>query len=108
MTSKNASIDEIHHSVSSALEGKPSIPVSVRAAIERMPKYPSEPSLTVLSKRQREVLKMIQAGLSNQAIATVLHINELTVKAHLRAIFRVLGASNRVECVRRTESLRII
>src|SRR5262245_15774201 len=48
-----------------------------------------------LSDRQRQVLKGVVEGKSNKEIAQALNVAEGTVKMHLAALFRVLGASNR-------------
>jgi len=55
--------------------------------------------LNALSDRQREVLKYLLQGKPNKTISANLHISENTVKAHLSAIFRALGARNRTEAV---------
>ena len=55
--------------------------------------------LNALSDRQREVLKYLLQGKPNKTISASLHISENTVKAHLSAIFRALGARNRTEAV---------
>lgn len=48
-----------------------------------------------LSDRQRQVLKGLVEGKSNKEIAKTLNVAEGTVKMHLAALFRALGASNR-------------
>jgi DNA-binding NarL/FixJ family response regulator len=48
-----------------------------------------------LSDRQRQVLEGIVEGKSNKEIARSLNVAEGTVKIHLAALFRVLGATNR-------------
>ncbi len=55
--------------------------------------------LESLSERQREVLRYLLQGKPNKTISANLHISENTVKAHLSAIFRTLGARNRTEAV---------
>jgi DNA-binding NarL/FixJ family response regulator len=50
-----------------------------------------------LTPRQREILELVVAGRSNKAMARSLNLSEGTVKFHMSAVFRVLGASNRVE-----------
>jgi DNA-binding NarL/FixJ family response regulator len=51
--------------------------------------------LETLSDRQRQVLKGVVEGMSNKEIARSLALSEGTVKMHLAALFRALGASNR-------------
>jgi DNA-binding NarL/FixJ family response regulator len=52
-----------------------------------------------LSRREREVLEELMLGLDNKAIATRLCISEDTVKSHVKAIFRKLGARDRAHAV---------
>ena len=52
-----------------------------------------------LTARQREVTTWLMKGHSNKQIARDLNIGEGTVKIHLAAIFRALGAQNRTDAV---------
>jgi DNA-binding NarL/FixJ family response regulator len=52
-----------------------------------------------LSRREREVLAEMLAGLANKRIAERLCISEDTVKSHVKAIFRKLGARDRAHAV---------
>jgi DNA-binding NarL/FixJ family response regulator len=52
-----------------------------------------------LSRREREVLGEVLAGLDNKHIAERLCISEDTVKSHMKAIFRKLGARDRAHAV---------
>lgn len=54
-------------------------------------------SLSLLTPRQLEVLRLIIAGQTNKRIAEELDIKPTTVKFHLSIIFPILGASNRLE-----------
>jgi DNA-binding CsgD family transcriptional regulator len=51
------------------------------------------------SRREREVLAELVGGLDNRAIASRLCISEETVKCHVKAIFRKLGARDRAHAV---------
>lgn len=53
----------------------------------------------LLTERQRAVLRLVAAGLSNKQIARTLSISERTVKFHLTSILGKLGADNRAQAV---------
>jgi DNA-binding NarL/FixJ family response regulator len=59
-----------------------------------------------LTERQMEVLHLLSRGLPNKLIARELGLTEGTVKVHLLAIYRVLGARNRTEAVVASQQLR--
>ncbi len=50
-----------------------------------------------LTARQGEVLERLRFGKSNKHIARELHMQEATVKVHVRQIMRKLGAANRTQ-----------
>lgn len=52
-----------------------------------------------LTPRQKEVFALVCEGLTNKHICRRLNIAQPTVKAHVSAILRALGVSNRVEAV---------
>lgn len=53
-----------------------------------------------LTPRERDILDMIVDGAPNKVIARALNLQEVTVKAHLRNMFRKLGVANRTEAAR--------
>lgn len=65
-------------------------------AVERLLPPARELGLTA---RQREVLALMMQGKSNKTICRTLDIAEPTVKNHVTAILRALGAANRTEAV---------
>jgi DNA-binding NarL/FixJ family response regulator len=78
--------------------------IYVPAVLAELPPEPADgtasnrgtkPIRKTLSSRQRQVLKGLVEGKSNKEIARALNVAEGTVKIHLAALFRVLGASNR-------------
>jgi two-component system, NarL family, response regulator YdfI len=52
-----------------------------------------------LTRREREVLQMLAAGLANKEIAARLQISDHTAKFHVAAILGKLGAATRTEAV---------
>ncbi|MBU3649607.1 MAG: response regulator transcription factor [Limnohabitans sp.] len=52
---------------------------------------------TKLSKRQKQLIVMLDRGLSNRDIAAELDISEHTVKVHLWRLFRRLGVKSRTQ-----------
>jgi NarL family two-component system response regulator YdfI len=52
-----------------------------------------------LTRREREVLQMLAAGLANKEIGARLNISEHTAKFHVAAILGKLGAATRTEAV---------
>jgi len=59
-----------------------------------------------LSPREREVLRMVVAGLLNKQIAFELGISEFTVKTHRGHIMEKMHAGSLAELVRMTDRLR--
>jgi DNA-binding NarL/FixJ family response regulator len=55
------------------------------------------PSETKLSKRQKQLIVMLDRGLSNRDIAAELDISEHTVKVHLWRLFRRLDVKSRTQ-----------
>jgi DNA-binding NarL/FixJ family response regulator len=50
-----------------------------------------------LTQRENDILALLSEGRSNRQIAQALFLSEKTVKAHLAAIFRKLGVTNRTQ-----------
>jgi DNA-binding NarL/FixJ family response regulator len=63
------------------------------------PSAPLDELLEPLTRREREVLQMLAAGLANKEIAARLSISDHTVKFHVASILGKLGASTRTEAV---------
>jgi DNA-binding NarL/FixJ family response regulator len=57
-----------------------------------MPRRPEN-----LTKRELDILALLAEGKSNRDISRALYLSEKTVKAHLAAVFRKLGVTNRTQ-----------
>jgi PAS domain S-box-containing protein len=66
------------------------------ADVEVEREHPPHPHLT---PRQAEVLRLLEHGRSTEQIAEELHLSIETVRNHIRAVLRALGAHSRLEAV---------
>jgi len=60
---------------------------------------PAAANNSKLSKRQTQLIAMLDKGMSNRDIATELEISEHTVKVHLWRLFRRLGVKSRTQAL---------
>ena len=77
-------------------------PGATRAVITRALSRPDAPAperLASLTAREREVLRLVAAGRSNQEIADELVVSPLTAKTHVARILAKVGARDRVHLV---------
>jgi len=75
-------------------------PVPVRPAADAAALRNAGLGRTV-TERERDILWLLAEGRTNGQIARQLNLSEAMVKAHLKAVFRKLGASNRAQAVSR-------
>ncbi|MFQ5533610.1 MAG: response regulator [Sphingomonadales bacterium] len=102
---KTASGDEIIRAVKSVTEGeiylprellsKPQTPAEMSPGLPIEGDLPSADAIRSLTKRQREVLKLLRQGKSNAEIASILGRSEHTVRIHVSAILKALEVPNR-------------
>ena len=64
------------------------------------PSQPVSDAIALLTKREREILRLAAEGHSNSELAKMLWVTEQTVKFHLSNIYRKLEVSNRTEASR--------
>jgi DNA-binding NarL/FixJ family response regulator len=79
----------------------PSVTRRLIQEFARQPGPPAPPAapLKLLTQREREVLALIGAGLSNGELAARLYISEATVKTHVKRILMKLGLRDRIQAV---------
>jgi LuxR family maltose regulon positive regulatory protein len=64
--------------------------------------------LDPLTKRQLELLSLLDAGLSNQQVADRIHVTLTTVKGHLQKLYAKLGVSSRAAALARARALNLL
>lgn len=99
---KSSSLPDMAQAISHVLEGEVWLPA---AAASNRPNalHPDEADIAArvrdLTPQQFRVLMMLADGLLNKQIAYELSVSEATIKAHMTAILKKLGASNRTQAV---------
>ena len=61
-----------------------------------------------LTNRQSQVLELVAQGMSNKQIAYEMGVSEATVKLHINALLRAVGATNRTQAVVIAQRMGII
>lgn len=88
---KDAEPDQLFAAIRTVSAGAKYIPLNVGAKLAERMDSPQ------LSDRELEVIHLIVAGQSNQAISNALHISESTVKFHVNNILVKLGVTDRTQ-----------
>jgi len=103
---KSMGADAIGHAIGLVMAGERYIPSFMFDDLEQRvggvddATSPDVGSFNMLTDRQREILKMVAKGAPNKVIARSLDVHEVTIKSHLRTIYRALGVARRTEAAR--------
>ncbi|MBI2954558.1 MAG: response regulator transcription factor [Chloroflexi bacterium] len=98
--------EELLRGIRAAVAGEPAVSGVVLRWLLGQPLGRGAPSLSdSLTEREREVLDLLYAGLSNKEIAQKLYLSVRTVEVHLRNVYGKLGVRSRLEAVTRMPGL---
>lgn len=99
---KNSSLEELEFAIDAVLQGKTYLSPSITSAL--MSRGPAtavlEDPLSVLTKREREILKHLADGMPNRVIGKMLHISTRTVDTHRSNILKKLNVQTNAELVK--------
>ena len=62
---------------------------------------PGEMNLSILTKREREIVRYIADGLQDKEIGEILHLSVRTVSNNLHKLYKKLAVSNRIELLKK-------
>ena len=98
---KSADAAQIGEAIRQVLDGERWVPPEAAQGAQAMDDAERDIARRVseLTPQQFRVLQMLGDGLLNKQIAYELGVSEATIKAHMTAILRKLGASNRTQAV---------
>jgi len=97
---KSLSPDMIGQALRTVLDGERWAPASVAAAPDTAPEEREVAQrLRELTPQQFRVMQLLASGQLNKQIAYDLGVSEATIKAHITAILRKLGVTNRTQAV---------
>jgi two-component system nitrate/nitrite response regulator NarL len=92
---KTSTSEYFAHALQMLLAGGSCIPSEV--LLDQPPAGPGEVWLSQMSAREQEVLKGVALGQSNKEIGRTLGLAEVTIKLHLRNVFRKMDVKSRSE-----------
>ena len=95
---KNISGDELFTALSQVLEGKTYLNTELQQLFLKGMR--DQKNIPLLTKKEKEVLNLIAAGLTNKDIAIKLKIGEETIKSHRKNIMHKFDIHNTAELVR--------
>lgn len=105
---KSASLETITQALQEVLDGQVWLPPALAtASVPTATDADLAVRIASLTPQQFRVLCMLGEGLLNKQIAWELGVSEATVKAHMTAIMRKLGASNRTQVLVMTSRLAL-
>jgi DNA-binding NarL/FixJ family response regulator len=103
---KDSSPEDLVQAISVAMSGSGNVlsPRAVRnlfdtaqAAEQQAQNHAHRGTEAGLTRRENDIIALLAEGYSNREISRTLFLSEKTVKAHLAAIFRKLGVTNRTK-----------
>lgn len=92
---KDTQADELCRAIKAAAAGQVLLSPAAAARLMREVEPPENPE--TLTEREREVLKLLAAGMSNKEIAAELVIAEKTARTHVSNILNKLGVASRTQ-----------
>ncbi|MDQ3591762.1 MAG: response regulator transcription factor, partial [Actinomycetota bacterium] len=98
---KDVTRNQLLHAIRVVAAGEELLsPTITRRLVERFLRSPATSGLLDdLTQRERDVLRLVGRGLSNQEIAAELVLGEATVKTHLGHVFTKCGLRDRAQAV---------
>lgn len=112
VVSKLYSADKLKLAFSDCCSGRVHVPPEAKSAINRLDTLDSTrnriTSRLHLTKRQLQVLELMEDRMSNGEIAEKLSVSLATVKTHINNLYRALDVCGRRQCIQRSYDLGVL
>ncbi len=96
---KNAAAEELVECINEAMKGNIALSREVRDIMAK-PTLDDFKPVPVLTKREKEILKMIADGQTSNTIAEKLHLSPLTIETHRRNLMQKFEVNNAAEMIK--------
>jgi DNA-binding NarL/FixJ family response regulator len=104
---KNAAADEVVECINEAIKGNLAFTKEVKDIMSK-PTIDDFKDVPVLTKREKEILKLIADGITTAAMAEKLHLSPLTIETHRRNLMQKFDVKNAPEMIKMAAKLEII
>jgi DNA-binding NarL/FixJ family response regulator len=94
---KDQPLADLQLAIQRILGGERWISSSLVGKLAHQHAAPASSAMIWLTRRQRELLRLLTQGLDNRNIAQMLELSVKTVENHLTALYRVLGVDSRLK-----------
>lgn len=101
---KNATLDELAEAIETVVKGKTFLSNETAATLRK----PDNIATPVITSREKEVLRLVAEGMTNNEIAQQLFISSTTVETHRKSLLNKFGAKNTALLVRMAAQMQLL
>ncbi|MBX2925283.1 MAG: response regulator transcription factor [Chitinophagaceae bacterium] len=101
---KNATLDELVEAIDAVVKGKTFLSNETAATLRK----PDDTAAPVITSREKEVLRLVADGMTNNEIAQHLFISPTTVETHRKSLLNKFAAKNTASLIRMATQMQFI
>ncbi|MFT3750296.1 MAG: response regulator transcription factor [Agriterribacter sp.] len=101
---KNATLDELVEAIKTVVKGKTFLSNETAATLRK----PDNIAVPVITSREKEVLKLVAEGMTNNEIAQQLFISPTTVETHRKSLLNKFAAKNTASLIRMAAQMQLV
>jgi len=101
---KNATLDELTEAIDTVIKGKTFLSNETAATLRK----PDNIAVPVITSREKEVLRLVAEGMTNNEIAQHLFISPTTVETHRKSLLNKFAAKNTASLIRMAAQMQLV